>query len=281
MSVPMAILFVLGFGYLVAMIVMAVTQERRIFQPRSGLAATPDEAGLAYENVRLTSADGTSLHAWWLPPPTWADRPFTLLFLHGAATNLGDLVGNLAYWQGLGFAILAVDYRGYGESAGRPTEAGLYDDAKAAWDHLRRERRVEHDRIVVFGVSLGVAVAAELASRVQPQALILEGGFTRIADVAARRYWWLPVRQLIRIDLAAVDRLRSVRARKLFIHSLEDATISYAVGVRLFRAAASPKTLLRIRGLHARAYEAEPERVNRAVMEFLATLSPGDGPSVA
>jgi len=282
MSIPLMILFALGFGYLIAATTLATTQHRRVFMPRPGLDRTPADEGLDHEDVTLEAADGQRLHAWWLPPGSWAERPFTLLYLHGAGTNLSGQIEALRFWHELGFAILALDYRGYGRSLGRPTEAGLHRDARAAWDHLVQVRGADVNHIVLFGVSLGVSVAAALAADVKPVAVILEGGFTSVADVAVRRYPWLPARQLTHIQLSAEIPLRTLRSRKLFIHSLEDRTVPYAVGLRLYRAAAEPKTLLRIQGPHAQAHLAAPERVAAAVREFVAGLSlKSDGPGAA
>jgi fermentation-respiration switch protein FrsA (DUF1100 family) len=149
---------------------------------------------------------------------------------------------------------------------------GLYQDARAAWDQLVGDRKVRPRRIVVVGVSLGVSVATELAAQVEPLAMVLEGGFTRLGDVAARRYPWLPARLLLRIGLAADQRVAAIGCPKLFVHSIQDGSVPITLGRKLFQCAAPPKTLLRITGRHARASEDGGHRYVAGVKAFLAQL---------
>jgi hypothetical protein len=251
-------------------------QEKRVFQPKPGLTATPRDINLAFEEVSLTSADGVRLHAWQLPAPAWSENPLWLLHLHGQGTNLSDQLPDLRFWHDLGFAILALDYRGYGSSEGAPSEAGLYRDARAAWAHLVDDGKVRPRRIVVVGVSLGVSVATELASRVDPLALVLEGGFTCLNDVAVRRYPWLPAKVLLRIRLAADERVGVLGCPKLFVHSIQDGSIPITLGRKLFERAAAPKTLLPITGRHARASEDGGHRYLEGVKAFLSQLPHDD-----
>jgi pimeloyl-ACP methyl ester carboxylesterase len=276
MSVSVVVLFCVAFGYLMAVLYMGWRQERRVFQPKPGLTATPRDIGLAFAEVSLTAADGVRLHAWRLPAAGWSENPLWLLHLHGQGTNLSDQLSDLRFWHDLGFAILALDYRGYGSSEGAPSEEGLYLDARAAWAHLVDEEKVRPRRIVVAGVSLGVSVAAELASRVAPLALVLEGGFTSLNDVAVRRYPWLPARLLLRIGLAADKRVGAIGCPKLFVHSIQDGSIPITLGRKLFERAAPPKTLLGITGRHARASEDGGHRYLEGVKAFLSQLPHDD-----
>ncbi len=276
MTPTLLVILIALLVYAIAVAAVATNQERRVFQPRPGLAGTPRTIGLEYEDVALDASDGVRLHAWMLPAPAWAENPDSVLYLHGAGVNLGDTLATLAYWHGRGFAILALDYRGYGRSAGHPSEAGIYRDARAAWDHLVTMRRVRPGRIIVVAVSLGVSVATELATHVTPLALVLEAGFTRVADVAVRRYPWLPARQLTRIGLAAEDRVTRIRCPKLFVHSLEDRTVPITLGRKLFDRAAPPKKLLRILGRHARACEDGGHRYEEGLTAFLTSLPHDD-----
>ena len=278
----LVILFVLGFGYLAVALLFASRQDRLFFQPKRGLVATPADVDLAYEDLTLTTPDGVDLNAWWLPgivdPPLDAPgTPFTLLFLHGANTNMGDRVEALAFWHGLGFDILAVDYRGYGQSKGRPRENGLYIDVRTAWDYLNLDQGIRAEHILVGAESMGVSLATYLALEVRPAALVLEAGFTRASDVAVRRYWWLPVRQLIRIGLAAEDRVGSIRCPKLFVHSIDDQLVPFTLGRRLFQRAAPSREFLKIRGTHAQAcIEGGPRYVD-GLRRWLAKLEVNDG----
>jgi hypothetical protein len=275
------LVFLLGFGYLVVALVYAARQEQLFFKPRGELAATPAAAGLPFEDVTMVADDGVHLHGWWLPAPVAANEPEaagspgrgrTLLYLHGAAVDLGGRVDALAFWSSLGFAILAVDYRGYGRSEGRPTEAGLYADAHAAWRWLVDERGVAAEHVVVAAESLGVAVATELGRHVRPAGLVLEAGFTDAAAIAARRYPWLPVRQMMRLRLDTAAAIAGVRSPTLIVHSVEDDLVPISMGRRLQQRAGRSCDFLSIRGAHARACVGGGDRYRRGVVRWLEKL---------
>lgn len=273
-------LFLLGFGYLLVAVVMAIRQEALFFKPRRELKATPADVRLEFNDLELLAADGIVLQAWWLPGPSaprLPGRPFTLLYLHGANVNLGDRIDALRFWHDLGFDILALEYRGYGRSQGRASEAGLKRDVEAAWNWLVEQRAVPAARILIAAESLGVSLALELAAVQRPAGLILEGGFTRAADVAARRYRWLPVRQMIRLQLAAEDLIGVVRSPKLLVHSVDDRTVPIGLGRRLERLAAPPCRLLKIRGSHARACCEGGPRYRDGLRRWLEQLEMHDG----
>lgn len=275
MSVWLVGLFVLGFGYVLVSLVFASRQDAMFFQPKRALAATPPDVGLAHDDVTITTDDGVALHAWWLPraaDATGPGEPYTLLYLHGANTNLGDRVDALAFWHGLGFAILALEYRGYGRSDGRATELGLYADVHAAWRWLTSVRGCDPSVVMVAAESMGVSLATELAVRERPAAMVLEAGFTCAADVAMRRYPWLPVRQMIRLSLSNLDRIGRVRCPKLIVHSVSDTLVPITMGRRLHQRAAPPRDILTIRGAHARACAEGGERYRSGVEKWLSRL---------
>jgi fermentation-respiration switch protein FrsA (DUF1100 family) len=278
----LVVLFVIGFGYLAVALVFAARQERLFFQPKRGHAAAPGEAQLAHDDLALTTPDGVALHAWWLPGPDdpageRPGRPFTMLFLHGANTNLGDRVPTLRFWHDLGFDILAIDYRGYGRSGGRPTEQGLYRDVRTAWDWLTGRRGVTPGRIVIAAESMGVSLATHLGLEVRPAAMVLEAGFTCARDVAARRYPWLPVRQMLRLDLDSEERIGRIRCPKLLVHSVDDTLVPITLGRRLERRAAPPKDFLKVRGSHAQACREGGPRYADRLRRWLADLDVSDG----
>ena len=150
----------------------------------------------------------------------------------------------------LGYASLILDYRGYGRSSGKPSEEGTYLDAAAAWRHATGALGYPAQRIVAFGESLGGAVAAQLASSQRPAALVLASTFTSVPDLGAEIYPWLPVRALARIRYDTRERLATIAAPVLVIHSRGDDIIPFAHGERLFAAARSPKQFLEIAGGH-------------------------------
>jgi hypothetical protein len=215
--------------------------------PSRALSATPADAGLDYETVRLRTEDGVGLHGWYVPAATPRG---TLLFFHGNAGNISHRLDSLLIFHRLGLNVLIFDYRGYGQSEGRPDEEGTHRDARAAWRHLTETRGIEGRRIILFGRSLGAALAAWLATEVRPGGLILESAFTSVPDLAADLYWWLPARRLARLQYATRDYLARVACPVLVVHSPQDEIIPYHHGQALYAAARPPKAFLRLRGDH-------------------------------
>ncbi|HZH29161.1 MAG TPA: alpha/beta hydrolase [Pyrinomonadaceae bacterium] len=215
------------------------------------------------EDVQLTAADGVRLHGWYATPRIGraggafeaVEARATLIFLHGNAGNIShryEIVGDL---MRLPANVLIIDYRGYGKSEGRPTEAGLYADARAAWDYLTKTRAVPPSRIVIFGESLGGAVAIDLASKVEACGLIVQSSFTSIADMAGEVLPFVPG-FVIRTKMDSLSKITGVSSPKLFIHSPADEIIPYRLGRRLFDAARPPKEFYEVKGAsHNLMYE--------------------------
>lgn len=256
---------------------IALTQSRLLYLPglpTRDLAATPGQAGLEWEPVRLATADGPGLGAWYLPA---AGADTALLFLHGNAGNRGHRLDSLRLFHELGLAVLILDYRGYGDSEGKPSEAGTRHDARAGWEHLVRSRGFEPGRIVLFGRSLGGAVAARLAADLAaeaapPRALILESTFTSVPDLGAELYPWLPVRLISRLRYDTLGLMARIDAPVLVVHSREDEIIPFAHGERLFAAARGPKRLLPLRGGHNTGHHLSRAAYRAGLAAFLDTL---------
>ena len=223
-------------------------QSKFVYQPTAEIVSTPGDFGMNFEDVQLTASDGLSLHAWYVH----ADRTArgVVLFCHGNAGNISHRIDSLFLWRDLGMDVLIFDYRGYGRSQGTPSEAGTHRDARAAWDYLIRQRQVPPERIVLYGRSLGGAMAAPLAADVSPAGLILESTFTSIPDLGSDLYWFLPVRWLARFQYNTLEAVRKVRCPLLVVHSQDDDLIPFSHGKRLFDAAGQPKTFHAMRGGH-------------------------------
>jgi len=240
---------ILVAAYIGFALVLYFFQARLVFYPETGreIIATPSQAGLPYEDIRLTAGDGPGLHGWFIP----AQQPRgTVLFLHGNAGNISHRIDSLQMFHRLGYSTLIFDYRGYGNSAGTPSEASTYLDAEAAWRYLTEQRRIPSCRIVLFGESLGGAVASWLAARQKPAALVIASGFTSVPDLAQHFYPYLPVRLLARIRYDTAESLRTVAAPVLIAHSPEDEIIPFEHGQALYAAANPPKRFLELSGGH-------------------------------
>lgn len=214
------------------------------------LPAPPSGQTIDIEDAWFETEDGVRLHAWFAAP-TAAERDSNalpmVLWLHGNAGNLSDRYETLVDLVNLPARVLLADYRGYGRSEGRPSEGGLYRDARAAWRELTEARHVAPERIVIFGKSLGTAPAIDLATRVRPAALIVQSGFTSIPDMAKTVFPFLP-RVLVRTKMSSIDKIGRITVPKLFIHSPADEVVPYAMGRALFDAAPEPKTFLEVAG---------------------------------
>jgi fermentation-respiration switch protein FrsA (DUF1100 family) len=236
--------------YAVIVLLAWVFQARLLYLP--GLpgrehVATPADIGLEYREIRLSAEDDVELDAWYIPSDP--DRA-TLLFFHGNAGNISHRLESLRLFHRLGLSVLIIDYRGYGRSEGRPSEAGIRKDARAAWRWLTEAAAAEPGEIILFGRSLGAAVAAELAREVEPGAVLLESPFRSVPEMAQSAYPFLPGRWLARFEHATEDYVREINAPVLVIHSEDDEIIPFSHGQAVYEAARQPKALLRIRGGH-------------------------------
>lgn len=239
----------LVLAYVLVVVLVWAFQDRLLYLPHMGREhlATPADRGMAWESVTLATDDGLSLDAWWVP----ANEPRgSLLFFHGNAGNISHRLDSLAQFHQLGLSVLIIDYRGYGRSEGRPSEAGTALDARAAWRWMGEERDVAADEIVLFGRSLGAAVAAELGREVRPAAVILESPFRSVPLLAQQIYPFLPARWLARFDYDTAAYVAEIEAPILVIHSREDDIIPFAEGEAVFEAAREPKEMLVIGGSH-------------------------------
>ena len=271
-----SILFVILLVYCSLALYVYLMQPRLLYYPDlpgRELVATPASIGLEYESVTLTTEDGVSLGAWFIPHT--AGRG-TLLFLHGNAGNISHRLDSLRLFHELGLAVLILDYRGYGESGGTPSEAGTYRDAMAAWRYLTGQRKIAAGRIVLFGRSLGAGIAAELATRTRPGSLIMESAFTSVPDMAAALYPWLPVRLLSRYRYDAREQLARINCPLLVTHSRDDEIIPFTHGQRLFEHAREPKQFLELRGGHNDGFLVTGQGYSDALERFLSDHLDGE-----
>ena len=256
-------------GYIGIAVALFFAQSRLVHLPEipgRTLTATPQAAGLDYESVDIVTADGVKLHSWFV---TAEPARATLLFFHGNAGNISHRIDSLRIFHDLGLNTLIIDYRGYGQSEGKPSEQGLYADSEAAWQYLTSKRGIPPQQIIIFGRSLGGAVAAWLAARHQPRVLILESTFTSAPDMAAELYPFLPTRLLTRLQYNAQRNLELVRCPVLIVHSRDDEISPFRHGQRLYDTAREPKRFLEIRGDHNMGFLLDQARYEAGLAEFL------------
>ena len=244
-------------------------QDGLIYYPEiagRALGASPQRIGLAYEDVELRSEDGVRLHGWFIPNE---DARGTLLFLHGNAGNISHRLDSIELFHRMNLNVLIIDYRGYGQSEGKPSEKGTYLDAEAAWFYLVVTRGIAADEIVVFGRSLGASIAAWLASRQRPAALILESSFSSVPSMAQRLYPFLPVKWLSRFSYDTRHYVAGIACPLLVAHSRNDEIISYAEGRSVYDAAPANKRFLEMRGGHNDGFIASGQAYRDGIRDFI------------
>jgi fermentation-respiration switch protein FrsA (DUF1100 family) len=254
---------------------LSTLERRSLYFPDHEMAATPQALGLAYDDLTLKSQDGSAINAWFVPAkPGGPGR--TILVSHGNAGNISHRLDKIATFHELGLAVLIFDYRGYGKSPGRPSENGTYQDGDAAYAYLTQTRRLPPSDVVLYGESLGCAVAVELARRHPASALILESPFTSTLAMGKLVYPWLPVRWIVRYRYDNLAKIGSLRLPLLILHSSQDEIVPFSMGQQLYAAAPGPKAFFELRGGHNDGYEVTGLGYRDAIRKFLDT---NGGPS--
>lgn len=259
---------IVGGAYGVFLLLVFLFQSHLLYFPMKKIEATPADAGLSYEPVKIITEDGVTLDSWFIP----ADNPRgVLLFFHGNAGNISHRLDSLRIFHRLGLSVLIFDYRGYGRSTGTPSEEGTYRDAEAVWRYLSEQRHVPDREMAYFGRSLGAAIAAYMAGRHPPRALILESAFTSVPDLAADLYPFLPARSLSRFRYRTSEYLKTVSCPVLVVHSRDDEIIPFGHGRKLYDAAREPKQFLELRGGHNEGFLQSGSIYTEGLDAFLTT----------
>ena len=231
--------------------------------------------GFKFEDAWFTASDGTKLHGWYVPHP---QARATVLFAHGNGGNLSHRAEILELFANrLAVSVLIFDYRGYGRSEGKPTEAGVLADARAARSWLADRAGVHEGEIVLMGESLGGGVMVDLAGKEGARGLILENTFSSLPDVAAFHYPWIPVKMLMRTQLNSAKKIRDYHGPLLQIHGDADTIIPLAVAERLYDAANPPKRFLLIPG--GDHNDPRTPAFTQAIDQFIAGLAVPEKPS--
>ena len=262
-------LLVIGVALLVVLAVLRAFENRLIFFPPRFPEGFPAQGKYPteLEEVWISTEDGVRLNAWFHANPA---RSKALLWLHGNATNIGRQMGELEAYSRLRINILALDYRGYGKSEGSPDEEGVYRDAEAAYRYLTEQRRFLPEHIIVYGHSLGGAVAVDLASRRPCGGLIVESSFTNTGEMARLMFHLPLIEYLPRSRFDSLAKIAHVHAPILVIHGTHDATIPFAMGKKLFDAAPQPKWFLPVEnGEHDSIFTADGERYWKTLAGFV------------
>lgn len=266
-------------GWSLILTLGAFFMDRRfIFYPDPVLVASPDAYDLPFEDMTLTTADGLKVHGWFVPAPSpqtpSGAPPFTIIMLHGNAGNISHRIDwAKLYRDRLGVNVFLLDYRGYGRSEGEPSEKGTYLDGEATMEGVAARDDVDAERIVLAGHSLGSAVATEVALRQQPAGLVLESPFASVAAMAKEVLPFIPLGIFLSTRYETEEKVENLKCPLLVMHGEHDEIIPFRQGVRVYEAAAEPKTFFRIRNAgHNDTYIAGGEAYVQSYVRFLASL---------
>ncbi len=264
--------------YFLAMVAIYFAQTWFIYAPSipsRKIITTPSSINLAYEEVMLETSDDENIHGWFIPSGSHSpDESNTVLFFHGNAGNISHRMETILILHKLGLNVFIIDYRGFGNSSGKPTELGTYLDAEAAWNYLSNTRNIQVNKIIIFGRSLGGGVGAELAKKVQPAMLILESTFTSMPDASAKHYPFMPTDLLVKHKYATKHKLRELTCPLLIIHSKDDEVIPYSHAKLNFALAKQPKKFIEINGGHGNGFLLSKKKYFEELQRALVTMLP-------
>ena len=257
-----------AFAYMILLILIYTFQSKLVYFPSKNVDIDPNAIGLEYESIVFASNDNTKLHAWYIPKK---DANTTVLFLHGNGGNISHRLESIKLFNSLGMNVFIFDYRGYGNSEGTANEQNTYDDARSAWDYLLKNKMTSSEDIVIFGRSLGGAIAANLGSTLKPKAIILESTLTTTKEFAADVYPLVP-KSLIYFNYETTKYLKNIDYPVLVIHSVDDNIIPFKHGQAVFKNANEPKYFVQIRGSHNYGFIQSQDIYIAALKRFFKTL---------
>jgi fermentation-respiration switch protein FrsA (DUF1100 family) len=216
-----------------------------IFFPSRPFDLTPEALRLVYKDVNFVAQDGKRLHGWFFPVER--DNPVILHF-HGNAGNISHRLDLISQFLQRKLQVFIIDYRGFGQSQGRPSEKGLYRDGLAAYDYLVQNEGILPGNIVLHGQSIGAAVAVEVALNRSVKSIILESAFTSTRDMAKTMSLFLFLSPFLPTNYNNLEKISRLHGPKLIIHGDMDEIVPFSMGERLFRAAKEPKFFIRLKG---------------------------------
>lgn len=247
------------------LVLVRYLERNGVFFPGRDMMLDPSRAGLEFEDLYLTTADGVRINAWFVPH---LRAHATLIFAHGNAGTMSDRIIKVKFFHDLGLNVLIFDYRGYGRSQGKPSEKGLYLDAQAAYDHLKSRGGADKNRIIAYGASLGGPVVVDLACHRPLAALVVDSSITSAKDMAGILYPYLPS-FLLSLKFDSISKVKHLNMPKLFMHSPDDHVVPFSMGSRLFEAAPAPKEFLRTSGGHNDVSIVSDPKAGAAFKKFL------------
>lgn len=235
-----------------------------VFSPSKNIKNTPADFGLEYEDVYFQTEDKFNINGWLVKGASDS----MVIFFHGNGGNMGNAIPKIDMFYRLGLDVFLIDYRGYGRSEGAPTEMGLYRDAQAAYNYVLSRPNVNRENIIIYGESLGGAVAIDLASRNYSSGVIIDAAFTNVLDMAKIRYPFIPG-FLVGDQFDSLAKIASIKAPKVFMHSRDDEVVPFQLGKELYDAAVGPKEFFQMEGSHNADGPDDVEAVSKILKHFM------------
>jgi fermentation-respiration switch protein FrsA (DUF1100 family) len=216
-----------------------------VFFPQKNFDFSPEDFRLTYKEVCFSAEDGETLHGWYFPQPQGGP---VVLYCHGNAGNISHRLDQISRLLGKNLQVLIFDYRGYGKSTGRPSEKGIYADGMAAFDYLVGMEGLSPDNIVVYGHSLGAAVAVEVALRREVKSLIIESAFASTKEMAKTMLLFRFLSPFLPVHYNSLEKLPQIRVPVLIMHGEADEIVPFSMGEMLYGAARAPKFFFPLKG---------------------------------
>jgi len=246
-------------------------EKTHIFFPDKNLDNI-DKLPFFYQDIYIKTADNLLVNCWFIPSE---NSNYTILFAHGNAGNISNRIELINFLKNLGLSVMIFDYRGYGLSQGKPDENGIYQDTLAVYEYLIKEKNISYDRIIGYGESLGSAAIINLALTKPMAAIITEGAFTNIKDMAKINFPYLPT-LFISTKFDSLSKIAFIDIPKMIIHSYNDKVVLFNLGQKLFNNAKPPKVFVQLKGAHCAGFSEDTNIYAENLITFIKTLNKND-----
>ena len=246
-------------------------ENYNLYYPTSKIEYTPDDINLKYSDFEIQLKSGPTITGWIIPSES--SKGF-LIFCHGNGGNISHRIETIGFFNKLDITVAIFDYPGYGKSSGKPNESNLFESAGAVYKMLQDKYGMKSEECIIYGRSLGGAVAVDLASHVSTAGLIVESGFSSTIQMGKEIFPFLPAKLIISQPFDSISKIPKITAPKLIMHSRKDEIIPYHHGEDLYRAASEPKIFLEISGTHNDGYEYRGKEYAKSLKEFIDSTLP-------
>ena len=259
-------IYIIGI-YFLMILIMFIFQRSLLYLPSKESLDSSYYNKTGLKKVEVTTSDGLVLSSLFKKPSN--DEKSIILVFHGNAGHIGHRVDKFRPFLKEGYGLFLVEYRGYGENLGKPSESGLYKDGEAALNFLSKQK-IPQQKIILYGESLGCGLAVKLSTKTAFNATILEAPYTSIADVASHHYWYLPTKLLVLDRFDILSMIKNIKSPLLVIHGKKDNVINVNFGKKVFKLAPEPKkAIFVINAGHNNLYEFN---IYEKIYQFLKEL---------